>query len=119
MRRRYMKRTFIQTKEFSKRWDELGFTDQDLRRLEMELLDDPEIGKVIQGTGKLRKMRFAFENRGKSGSTRVCYVDFEVYETIYLITVFAKNQQENLSRSEKNDIKKAIINLEHGISKKE
>lgn len=33
-----MTRTFIQTKEFSKNWDELGLTDEDLRKLELELL---------------------------------------------------------------------------------
>ena len=32
-----MTRTFIQTKVFSKKWDELGLTDDDLRRLEYEL----------------------------------------------------------------------------------
>ena len=42
-------------------------------------------------------MRFAFEHRGKSGSIRVIYVDFEVYEKIFLITAFAKNEQENLT----------------------
>ena len=31
-----MTRTFIQTDEFSRNWDEFGFTDDDLRRLEFD-----------------------------------------------------------------------------------
>ena len=114
-----MKRTFIQTKIFSHNWDELGFTDDDLHRLENEILKNPEVGSVMRGTGGLRKMRFAFEGRGKSGSARVCYVDFEVKETIYLITVFAKADQENLSRSEKSNIRTLISTLERDLNKGE
>ena len=50
----------------------------------------------MQGTGGLRKVRFALENRGKSGSVRVVYVDFVVYETIYLITAPLRQPQEFL-----------------------
>jgi hypothetical protein len=113
-----MKRTFIQTKEFSRRWDELGFTDHDLLRLEEELLKNPGLGKVMEQTGGLRKMRFAFEHRGRSGSTRVCYVDFVAYETIYLITIFPKNEKENLFEKEKSDIKKVITFLEEELNKR-
>lgn len=31
-----MIRTFIQTREFSRNWDELGFDDEDLRMLEKD-----------------------------------------------------------------------------------
>lgn len=114
-----MKRTFIQTKGFSRNWDELGLTDKDLHRLENEILKNSEVGAIMKGTGGLRKMRFAYEGRGKSGSVRVCYVDFKVKETIYLITVFAKAEQENLTNSEKNIIKTMISILEKEISKGE
>ena len=58
----------------------MGLDDSDLIRLQEELLADPKAGDVIRGTGGVRKMRFAFKHRGKSGSTRIIYVDFEVYE---------------------------------------
>lgn len=107
-----MTRTFIQTSEFVKSWRELGFTDDDLRRLELELLKNPKAGAVMKGTGGLRKMRFAFEGAGKSGSARVCYVDFVIHETIYLITAYPKNKKDNLSKEERNEIKKLIQALE-------
>lgn len=110
-----MQRTFIQTSEFEKNWETLGFSDEHLRKLEQEILKQPKIGKVIRGTGKLRKMRFAFENRGKSGSVRVCYVDFEEKETIYFITVYPKNWKDNLTKAECNSIKKLISKLEESL----
>lgn len=110
-----MTRTFIQTSEFVNNWQELGFTDDDLRRLELELLRNPKTGSVIQGTGGLRKMRFAFEGAGKSGSTRVCYVDFVIHETVYLITVYPKSKKDNLSRAERNEVKILIEMLEKSL----
>lgn len=66
----------------------------------------------MQGTGGLRKIRFAIENRGKSGSIRIVYVDFVVYETIYLISAYPKNEKDNLSKAEQNAIKSLIEKLE-------
>lgn len=110
-----MTRTFIQTDEFSFRWDALGFNDDDLRRLEFDIMMKHDKYPVIQGTGGLRKARFAFEHRGKSGGVRVCYVDFVIKETIYLITVYSKNEKDNLSKDEKNEIRKLIDVLEKSI----
>lgn len=110
-----MTRTFIQTHEFVKNWVRLGLTDDDLRRLELEILKNPKAGKVIEGTGSLRKLRFASEGKGKSGSARVCYVDFVVKETVYLITVYPKNEKDNLSKAECNNIKKLIGILERNL----
>ena len=107
-----MTRTFIQTDEFIKNWERLGLTDDDLRRLELEIMKNPQVGPVIQGTGKLRKMRFAFESKGKSGSSRDCNVDFLINETVYLITVYPKSEKDNLSKAERNEIKKFIDILE-------
>ena len=79
------------------------------------MLKNPKIGDVIQGTGRLRKLRFAFPNQGKSGSVRICYVDFEEKGIIYLFAVFAKNEQENLTQAERNFLKKQIEILEKNL----
>ena len=107
-----MTRTFIELPLFRSRWTSLGLTDDDLIKLQEQLLADPKIGDVIRGTGGVRKMRFAFEHRGKSGGARVIYVDFEVYEKIYLITAYTKKEKENLTKEEQNDIRKLIGVLE-------
>lgn len=81
------------------------------------LLKNPESGPVMEGTGGIRKVRFALENRGKSGSVRVCYTDFAEYEVTYLITVFTKNEQANLSDEEKNVLKKLVKALKDETAK--
>lgn len=110
-----MTRTFIQTDEFSRNWEKLGLSDDNMRRLELEIMRNPKAGKEIRGTGGLRKLRFAFENEGKSGSTRVCYADFFVKETVYLITIYPKKEKDNLTKAECNNIKKMIDLLEKSL----
>lgn len=110
-----MTRLFVMLPEFEKQWKKIGLTDDDLKRLQEQLLQNPQAGDVIQGTGGLRKFRFAFEHRGKSGSSRVAYVDFACYEKIYLITAYSKNDKENLSKAEQNSIKKLIDVLEKSM----
>lgn len=106
-----MTRLFVMLPEFEKQWQKMHLTDKDLKKLQSELLLNPQCGDVVQGTGGLRKMRFAFDNRGKSGSARVAYVDFVEFEKIYLITAYPKNEKENLSQAECNQIKSAIEHL--------
>ena len=110
-----MTRTFVELPIFRSRWKELGLNDDDLRRLQEELLADPKVGAIMKGTGGVRKMRFAFEQRGKSGSLRVIYVDFEVYEKIFLITAYPKSEKDNLSNSERNEIRQMIHTHEHQL----
>ena len=66
----------------------------------------------MRETGGVRKMRFAFENRGKSGSVQIIYVDFEIYEKVYLIDAYQKSEKDNLSKSERNDMKKIVELIE-------
>ena len=94
-------RTFIEIPLFSRRWTEIGLDEDDLLALQIMLLKDPESGPVMEGTGGIRKVRFPLKNRGKSGSVRVCYADFEEFEVTYLITAFTKAERENLTPEEK------------------
>ncbi|MBQ8292488.1 MAG: type II toxin-antitoxin system RelE/ParE family toxin [Bacilli bacterium] len=110
-----MKRNFIELPLFRTKWEKLGLTDDDLHRLQIELLSNPKIGAVMRGTGGVRKMRFAFKHCGKTGSIRIIYVDFEIYEKIYLLTAYTKNEKDNLSNEERNEIRKLITILENQL----
>lgn len=103
-----MIRTFIEVPIFTKRWEEIGLTDTELRALQVMLLKNPESGPVMEGTGGIRKVRFPLRNHGKSGGVRVCYTDFAEYEVIYLITAFEKKEQDNLTSEEKNVLRKLV-----------
>ena len=110
-----MTRLFVELPIFRTRWKDMGLDDNDLKRLQEELLADPKVGAVMRGTGGVRKMRFAFEQKGKSGSIRVIYVDFEIYEKIFLITAYPKSEKDNLSDAERNEIKQMIHALEEQL----
>ena len=112
-----MIRTFIEVPIFNKRWKEIGLGDDELKSLQIMLLKNPDSGQIMEGTGGIRKVRFPLENRGKSGSVRVCYTDFAEYEVIYLITAFEKKEQENLTMEEKNAIKKLVKALKEEAAK--
>lgn len=112
-----MIRTFIEVPLFTKRWKEIGLNDEDLLHLQIMLLKDPQSSPIMEGTGGIRKVRFPIENRGKSGSVRVCYADFEEYEVTYLITAFTKNEQDNLTSEEKNVLKKLVKSLKTETAK--
>lgn len=112
-----MIRTFIEVPLFTRKWKEIGLGDEELRLLQIILLKDPSSGPVMEGTGGIRKVRFPIENKGKSGSIRVCYTDFAEYEVIYLITAFEKKEQDNLSNEEKIVLKKLVKSLKEEASR--
>ena len=112
-----LSRIFVELPSFMARWKSLGLNDADLLRLEIELLNNPKVGAVLQGTGGVRKVRFAFEDRGKSGCIRVIYIDFEIYEKIFLLTAYAKADQANLTKQERNDLKGPVELLELDLEK--
>lgn len=114
-----MTRLFVELPSFRAEWKAMGLTDIDLRRLQEELLANPEIGKIMRDTGGIRKMRFAFEHRGKSGSVRVIYIDFEVREKLYLLTAYPKNEKDNLTKAERNELKSLVQILEKELDAQE
>ena len=113
-----MTRVFVELPSFRNTWRSLGLTDGDLRRLQEELLTNPQLGNVIQGTGGVRKMRFALENRGKSGSMRIIYVDFVIHEKLYLLTAYPKSEKDNLTKAERNELKKLVALLEAELDRR-
>ena len=54
--------------------------------------------------GGLRKIRFAREGGGKSGGYRTVYVFGGLHMPIFLVTVFAKNERDNLGRAEQAEL---------------
>jgi len=99
---------FYSTLIFDSQWEDMGLDDEDRRKLENVIANNPSIGRVMRGTNGLRKMRFALEGRGKSGGARVLYVDFVVYERIYLVYAYPKNEKEDITSEEREVFRKMI-----------
>jgi hypothetical protein len=57
----------------------------------------PEAGDVIRETGGLRKLRWAAKGRGKRGGSRVIYYFHSADVPLFLMAIFAKNVQTDLS----------------------
>ena len=108
-----MTRLFIYTTPFRNAWKAMGLNDSDLVQLEEALLENPQKGDVIEGTGGARKLRIQIGNHGKSGGGRVIYLDVLEREHLYLLFAYPKNVQSDLTP----DQKKAIRNLVEQIKK--
>ena len=113
-----MTREFVRLPEFERQSKQNDLDEDDICEIENILLDNPKVGKVIQGTGGIRKVRFALPDRGKSGGARVIYIDFAKYEKTYLIAVFSKSETDDLTMSEKNELKSLVRVLELELRKK-
>ena len=111
-----MTREFVYLPSFLEKWSKLGLTDEDMMRLEEMLLNHPEIGAVMSGTGGIRKMRFPFGNKGKSGSSRVIYIDFQMKEQVFLLDIYPKSEKSNLTKKERNELRKFVEILESRLS---
>lgn len=95
---------FIEAVPFTKYLKDY-LNDDEYCGLQNFLIEQPEAGDLIQGTGGLRKLRWASNNKGKRGGIRVIYY-WQVFEDqIYLITLYAKNEISDLSVKEKRALK--------------
>jgi hypothetical protein len=83
-------------------------TDDEMNIVEDELLADPGRGVLMRGTGGVRKLRAAQENRGKSGSARVVYLHIPERETVYFLVAFGKNVQGNLTAEQCRTIRQIV-----------
>jgi len=81
---------------------------------------NPEIGKVIAGTGGLRKMRFGrpSDRIGKRSGVRVCYVHFSQHAIVLLVTAYGKNERDDLTPREKKYIREYIDRARAGLDRK-
>jgi len=75
----------------------------------------------MEGTGGIRKLRWARGNKGKSGGIRIIYFYHDQRIPLYLLTVFGKNEQANISKSERKELAKLVsilvqvaLEREHG-----
>src|SRR5262245_38078544 len=87
---------FIETPVFTRTPVEL-LDDEQYRSLQLALFLGPGLGPMIRGSGGLRKLRWSRPGAGKRGGLRVIYFWDEATETLYLLYLYRKNQQEDLT----------------------
>lgn len=97
--------TVAETSEYAGRARKL-LSENERTELICYLAAHPEAGVVMEGTGGVRKLRWAREGRGKSGGVRVIYFYYNDGMPLYLLTIYGKNEKDNLSAAERNELAK-------------
>ncbi len=103
--------TVIETPAFLASARDEGLGDGERTAIVTFLAHNPDAGDLMPGTGGARKVRFAGRGKGKSGGYRV--VTFYAGEDIpvFLLDVYGKGSQANLSKAERNELRKVLTAL--------
>jgi RelE toxin of RelE / RelB toxin-antitoxin system len=99
------RQTVVETPSYIARAGKL-FSERERADIVAMIAEDPLCGEVMPGTGGFRKVRVRREGMGKSGGARVVYIWRRDKFPIFLITVFPKNKKANLTKAERNALKK-------------
>jgi hypothetical protein len=98
---------FVEARSFTRRWPDY-MTEEELREFQNYVLETPDAGDVIKGTGGIRKVRWQQKGVGKRGGLRIIYFWQVADGHIYLLTVYQKNEYEDLSKDEYKLLKKVV-----------
>jgi len=98
---------FVETPIFTRDVRDV-LSGEDYRQLQLALLLRPEQGSVIKGGGGLRKIRWKVKGRGKRGSLRVIYYWIPSDDTIYMLLLYEKSDQEDLTPTQARILRKLV-----------
>jgi hypothetical protein len=99
--------TFVETKLFTQLVQDY-FTDEEYAALQQAIVDRPEAGDVIRGSGGVRKLRWGLPGRGKRGGVRVIYYLRLRQGEVWMLTLYAKNEAESIPGAALRKIKEEI-----------
>jgi len=99
--------SFIETKLFSQLVAEY-LSDEEYSKLQQTLIEKPDAGDVIPGSGGIRKLRWKGGGRGKRGGVHVVYYSRSRQGQIWMLTLYAKNVSENIPAQILKKIKEEI-----------
>jgi mRNA-degrading endonuclease RelE of RelBE toxin-antitoxin system len=97
----------IETSIFTKKITTL-LDDNEYRVLQNHLVKIPDSGEIIQGSGRIRKIRWAMKGRGKRGGIRIIYYWATSRDQIFMLYVYAKNKHNDLTKDQLSVLKKAV-----------
>lgn len=102
--------TVAETPTFSRQVEKLF--DEDGRKELIEFLaENPLAGDEIEGTGGVRKLRFAVPGRGKRGGARIIYYYLDDEFPLYALLAYPKNAKTDLTPDEKKAARKFVLKL--------
>lgn len=103
--------TVIETPAFLASAKDENVSDEERKAIVDYIAANPDAGDVMQGTGGARKLRFAGKGKGKSGGFRIItfYADTDI--PVFLLDIYSKDSQANLSQAEKNELRGILTAL--------
>ncbi len=101
---------FIETPIFTKLVSEL-LPDDDQRKIQLALVLRPEAGKIIPDSGGLCKIRWKIHGSGKRGGLRLIYFWDVPEETIYMLLIYKKTKQEDLTPNQLKTLRNLVKEL--------
>ena len=99
--------TVVESPIFQKLWPRYWDEDERAEFASFIALNS-EAGSVIRGSGGVRKVRWVREGTGKSGGVRIVYLALNESGEVYLLTLYAKSESENISLSTLKEIRRAL-----------
>jgi len=87
--------TFVETKLFTELVGQY-LSDDEYLEMQLSLVANPEAGDLVRGSGGLRKLRWRVAGRGKRGGIRVIYYLRSQQGQMWMLTLYAKNEEENI-----------------------
>ncbi len=99
--------TFVETRLFTQLLGDY-LSDDEYASLQQFLVENPEAGDVIPGSGGVRKLRWRVAGRGKRGGLRVIYFLRLRQDEVWMLTLYAKNVTDSIPATVLKKIKEAI-----------
>jgi len=98
----------IETPIFTKLINNL-MAEDDYREFQIMLIDQPDAGKIISGSGGIRKIRWSGSGRGKRGGTRLIYYWATNLDQLYMLFAYAKNERDDLTKDQLKTLQKMVV----------
>jgi len=104
-----MRASFVELPAFDRHREEY-LDDEGFRGLQLTLMNNPEAGDVIIGTGGLRKLRYgdARRGKGKRGGLRVIYYDWNGGPEYWLFALCDKDEMADLTPKQRDMLKERV-----------
>jgi hypothetical protein len=97
----------IETSVFTRQVQKL-LADTEYQQLQLALVERPDLGSIIEGSGGLRKVRWARPGHGKRGGVRVIYYWAVSQNRLLMLLIYAKSERDDLSREQLQVLRKVV-----------
>jgi len=97
----------IETSVFTRQVRAL-LSDDEYHDLQIALVNRPDAGAVMIGSGGLRKIRWATQGKGKRGGSRVIYYWAVAQDQLLMLLIDSKSERDDLTSDQLNLLKKIV-----------